>query len=114
MHGGVAKQSNEVEDTQSYEVKVKPDKKLKKKKRRNRGPFDGWKENLAGYLFIGPMFIGTSILVLFPIIASLALSFTDWNFVSGYKNASFIGFENFRVLLSNTLFHKALLNNILL
>ncbi|MEH7177800.1 carbohydrate ABC transporter permease [Neobacillus vireti] len=84
------------------------------KKTKNRTPFSGWKENLAGYAFIAPMFIGTSILVLFPILASFVLSFTDWNFVAGYENAKFVGFANFSKLLTNALFLKGLVNNILL
>ena len=83
-------------NTQLEEVKKQPNKVHKKTKRSNKSPFGGWKENLAGYLFIAPMFIGTSILVLFPIIASLALSFTNWNFVSGFEGASFVGVENFQ------------------
>lgn len=83
-------------------------------KKSKRAPFSGWKEDLAGYAFIGPMFIGTSILVLFPILASFVLSFTDWNFVSGYANAKFVGVENFSKLLTNPLFLKGLLNNIIL
>ncbi|WHX98761.1 sugar ABC transporter permease [Neobacillus sp. DY30] len=84
------------------------------KKVKNRAPFSGWRENLAGYAFIAPMFIGTSVLVLFPILASFVLSFTDWNFVSGYQNAKFVGFENFSKLLTNPLFLKGLVNNVIL
>jgi multiple sugar transport system permease protein len=83
-------------------------------KKRNSGPFSGWKENLSGYAFIAPMFIGTSVLVLFPILASFVLSFTDWNFVSGYQNAKFVGLDNFTKLLTNALFIKGLINNIIL
>lgn len=86
----------------------------KRVKKRNKDPFNDWRENLAGYLFIGPMFIGTSILVIFPIIASLALSFTDWNFVTGFESAKFIGFDNFKKLLTDELFRKSLINNFLL
>lgn len=86
----------------------------KRVKKRNKDPFNDWKENLAGYLFIGPMFIGTSLLVIFPIIASLALSFTDWNFVTGFENAKFIGLDNFKKLLTDELFRKSLINNFLL
>jgi multiple sugar transport system permease protein len=85
-----------------------------RKKAKKGSPFSGWKENLAGYAFIGPMFIGTSILVLFPILSSFVLSFTDWNFVSGYQNAKFVGFENFSKLFTNPLFQKGLLNNVIL
>ncbi|RCW74885.1 carbohydrate ABC transporter permease [Saliterribacillus persicus] len=88
--------------------------KVKKKKKRNGDPFSGWQENLSGYLFIAPMFLGTSALVLFPIIASLALSFTDWNFVAGFKNASFVGLENFQALFSNDTFLKSLKNNFII
>ncbi len=85
-----------------------------RKNAKKRTPFSGWKENLAGYAFIAPMFIGTSVLVLFPILSSFVLSFTDWNFVAGYENAEFVGFENFSKLLTNALFLKGLLNNIIL
>ncbi|MEH7238631.1 carbohydrate ABC transporter permease [Bacillus sp. JJ1562] len=93
---------------------VQKSKVQKRTKKRKSGPFSGWKENLAGYAFIAPMFIGTSVLVLFPILASFVLSFTDWNFVAGYQDAKFIGFENFLKLLTNALFIKGLINNILL
>ncbi|OLS40710.1 carbohydrate ABC transporter permease [Bacillus sp. MRMR6] len=81
---------------------------------KKRSPFRGWKEDLAGYAFIAPMFIGTSVLVLFPILSSFVLSFTNWNFVAGYENAKFVGFENFSKLLTNALFLKGLLNNVIL
>ncbi|SDN34708.1 carbohydrate ABC transporter permease [Bacillus sp. OK048] len=84
------------------------------KKTKRSTPFSGWNENLAGYAFIGPMFIGTSILVLFPILSSFVLSFTDWNFVAGYENAKFVGLGNFSKLLTNALFLKGLVNNVLL
>lgn len=72
------------------------------------------KETIAGYLFIGPMLIGVSILVLFPIIASIFLSFTDWNFITGMKDVNFIGLDNFKNLLSNSVFIKSLTNNMIL
>jgi multiple sugar transport system permease protein len=97
------------------ETKVVQTTKSNVSKRAKKGsPFSGWRENLAGYAFIGPMFIGTSILVLFPILSSFVLSFTDWNFVSGYANAKFVGFDNFTKLLTNALFLKGLVNNVLL
>ncbi|SHN22417.1 carbohydrate ABC transporter permease [Gracilibacillus kekensis] len=82
-----------------------------KKKKRNGDPFSGWRENLAGWLFIAPMLIGTSILVLFPMVSSLALSFTDWNFVSGYAEAAFVGLDNFVTLFNNNVFLQSLRNN---
>ncbi|WP_010283705.1 carbohydrate ABC transporter permease [Bacillus timonensis] len=96
------------------ELVQKTKSKVQRRAKRSRGPFSGWKENLSGYAFIAPMFIGTSVLVLFPILSSFVLSFTDWNFVSGYQNAKFVGFENFSKLLTNALFIKGLINNIIL
>ncbi|WP_163539704.1 sugar ABC transporter permease [Gracilibacillus sp. YIM 98692] len=96
------------------DTKIKEERSAKskrKKKKKTSDPFGGWRESLAGWLFIAPMFIGTSILVIFPIVASLALSFTDWNFVSGYANASFIGFDNFIALFNDDVFLKSLGNN---
>jgi multiple sugar transport system permease protein len=98
-----------VESTALQATKSKVNKRAKK-----GSPFKGWREDLAGYAFIGPMLIGTSVLVLFPILSSFVLSFTDWNFVAGYENAKFVGFENFTKLFSNALFLKGLLNNVIL
>lgn len=78
------------------------------------GPFNGWQENLTGLTFVAPMMIGTSILVLFPMIAAFILSFTDWNVVSGYGKAAFVGIENFITLFNNDVFLKALKNNFVL
>ncbi len=90
-----------------------PPKKIKKKKR-NSSPFSGWQENLAGYIFIAPMLIGTSVLVIFPILSSFILSFTNWNFISGFQNASFVGLQNYLNLLTSDVFLKSLRNNFLL
>lgn len=87
----------------------------RKKVKKLRGdPFGGWRENVAGWLFIAPMVIGTSVLVLFPILSSLVLAFTDWNIVAGYKNASFTGFDNFISLFNNSIFKKSLVNNFII
>lgn len=49
--------------------------------------------NLAGYLFIAPWLIAFFLFTLIPILASLFLSFTDYNVLSG--NWNFIGLANF-------------------
>ncbi|MNI24015.1 Lactose transport system permease protein LacF [compost metagenome] len=72
-----------------------------------------WVETLTGYVFIGPMVIGLSVLTLFPIIASIILSFTDWNFVAGLSKTKFVGFDNFTHLFSDGIFIKSLVNNII-
>lgn len=72
------------------------------------------RDNLAGYMFIGPMLLGSAILILFPIIASFFLSLTDWNFVTGLGGASFVGLDNFKDLFQDAVFLKGLTNNIIL
>ncbi|WP_026701771.1 carbohydrate ABC transporter permease [Salibacterium aidingense] len=70
-----------------------------------------FKENVAGYLFIAPMFIGTTILVIIPIILSLIVSFTDWVFINGLDQVNFVGLENFKQLLQDKPFIQSLVNN---
>ncbi|MBZ0286985.1 MAG: sugar ABC transporter permease [Anaerolineae bacterium] len=48
--------------------------------------------NLVGYLFISPWLIAFFLFTLIPILASLLLSFTDYNILGSWK---FVGVENF-------------------
>ncbi|MEY8752879.1 carbohydrate ABC transporter permease [Alkalicoccobacillus gibsonii] len=96
------------------EMKAQSKKLLRKKPQTSKSPLNSWRDAVAGWVFIGPMFIGTSILVIFPILSSLTLSFTNWNIVAGYENAEFIGLDNFVALFNDPLFIKSLGNNFLL
>lgn len=75
--------------------------------------FKGWQDTLAGYIFVAPMLIGVTVLTIFPILASIFLSFTDWNFITGLKGFNFIGLENFKNLFKDSIFLKSLTNNII-
>jgi multiple sugar transport system permease protein len=68
-------------------------------------------ENLAGILFVSPMLIGVSFLVLLPIIATFALSFADWSFITNISGLKWVGFDNFSKLLGDKVFLKSLMNN---
>ncbi|TVY00260.1 carbohydrate ABC transporter permease [Paenibacillus cremeus] len=70
-------------------------------------------ETLAGFLFVSPMLIGVFILVLLPIIATLILSFADWNFVAGWNGLKWVGLSNFQKLAHDTTFLKSITNNLL-
>lgn len=69
-------------------------------------------ENRMGYLFAGPWILGIILFGAFPFLASLYLSFTNYNMLS---TPTFIGFTNYRILffndsifwdsLSNTVYH---------
>lgn len=67
-------------------------------KRRNR------QSARAGYIFLSPWLIGFFVLTAGPMIASLYLSFTDYNL---FAAPNFTGIENYRRMLSDPSFIKA-------
>lgn len=71
------------------------------------------KESFAGFLFVSPMLIGVSILILFPIVATFLLSFVDWKFVVGLEQMKWVGFDNFQFIFGDKVFVKSLVNNAL-
>lgn len=68
-------------------------------------------ETLTGYIFIGPLIIGLTILTLLPILASIFLSLTDWSLVEDWSKIDFIGLDNFIRLFQDTVFLQSLRNN---
>jgi len=72
------------------------------------------RENLSGYLFIAPMFIGLFILTIIPTLITFILSFTDWSFIAGIEKIKFVGFKNFERLFDDNVFRISLKNNIYL
>jgi multiple sugar transport system permease protein len=79
----------------------------RKTKRMNREK----NENLAGLLFVSPMLVGVSVLVLIPIFATFALSFAEWSFITPLSQLQWVGFDNFTRLFKDAVFLKSLLNN---
>lgn len=70
-------------------------------------------ETLSGWLFILPSVLGFGLLTLVPIVFSLVMSFTDWNFLDGLKGFHFIGFNNFIDMWSDRWFTDSLKNNLI-
>ncbi|GIO98887.1 ABC transporter permease [Paenibacillus lautus] len=70
------------------------------------------KEQIAGYLFVAPLMLGLFILTLIPVIGSLLLSFTNWNFVAGMGAIKFAGLSNFVTLFKDSAFMQSLVNNL--
>lgn len=70
----------------------------------------GKKENLVGYAFIAPALVAFLVLVAFPFVSSILLSFTEWNFVSGLKGIKWVGLDNFKALLTDRNFTYAVKN----
>jgi multiple sugar transport system permease protein/sn-glycerol 3-phosphate transport system permease protein len=63
---------------------------------------------LAPYLFVAPAILMVLVFLYLPILVSLALSFSDWNFIR--PDVRFVGLENYRAVLGDANFHAALRN----
>lgn len=64
---------------------------------------------VKGYAFLLPNIFGFVLFVGTPVVASLALSFTNWD---GFKQMDFVGFENYRAMFSNSTFQIASINTL--
>ena len=63
------------------------------------------KEAISGYLFISPWLVGFLVLFAGPIVASLLLSFCQWDIMSPIK---WVGLANFDRLIDDELFWQSL------
>lgn len=69
------------------------------------------KEALAGYGFLTPNLLGFLLFTSIPVIASMVLSFLDWDLLSAPK---FVGFDNFIALFNDPFFWQYSWNTIYL
>lgn len=69
-------------------------------------------EMLTGICFILPSLLGFLVFTLIPVIISLFLSFTKWNFMEGWGAIKFTGLENYIRLFTDDWFTRSYLNNI--
>lgn len=72
-----------------------------------------WKDNIA-YLFLLPSMLGILLFSLGPLILSLFLSFTDWNFTDGFGNWNLVWFDNFKALIADKWFVDSLINTFII
>lgn len=69
------------------------------------------RQTLVGYTFLAPALIIFLVLVLLPVLASLILAFTKWNFFSGFSTLKFVGVQNFvKMFTTDKSIKTALLN----
>nr|WP_321457765.1 sugar ABC transporter permease [uncultured Cohaesibacter sp.] len=66
---------------------------------------------LAPYLFVGPALIFVVIFLYGPILFSVVLSFSDWNFITPQMH--FVGFDNYSHILGDSRFISASWNTLL-
>ncbi|WP_081922144.1 carbohydrate ABC transporter permease [Oceanobacillus jeddahense] len=66
---------------------------------------------ISGYLYVSPFFIIFFLVGLFPILFSLYLAFQQWN---GFSPMEFVGLNNFKIVLTDSLFWKSVYNTIVM
>ena len=64
---------------------------------------------LVGWLFIAPNLLGVLLFTFIPLVSVVALSFTEWNLVSGIEGIDFVGLDNFWFVLQDPTFWRSLL-----
>ncbi len=69
-------------------------------------------EERAGYLFLLPNLIGTTILIFLPIMITLVMGFSKFDIMHGLSGMKFVGLHNFKSILENDRFTAALTNNL--
>ncbi|MFE7503904.1 carbohydrate ABC transporter permease [Promicromonospora sp. NPDC057488] len=62
-------------------------------------------DNKAALVFLGPWLVGAVVLMIAPLLASLYLSFTDYNLL---QDPSFVGLDNFTRMLGDERLHQSL------
>ncbi|WP_420845943.1 carbohydrate ABC transporter permease [Niallia circulans] len=76
-----------------HQSSVTRKKSLSTKKKKN------WKEAGLFSLFVGPVFIAFTIVVLVPFFSGLYYSFTDWNGITG--EIKWVGLDNFKYIFTD-------------
>ena len=70
-------------------------------------------ENISGFLFILPSFIGFAVFFLYPVVFSLILSFCKWNLSPGFGKIKFVGLQNYTAILSDQWFTDSMKNSLI-
>ena len=78
---------------------------METKSKKQKGVSRTIRQNLVGYSFILPNFIGFFIFIFIPVMFSLALSFSDWD---GFTEMKFAGLENFINIFKDRVFVSAI------
>jgi len=66
---------------------------------------------LAPYLFVGPAIVFVVVFLYAPVVFSVGLSLSDWNFIR--PDANFVGLKNYRRIFADPNFRDAAVNTLL-
>lgn len=80
---------------------------------KTQGSKKEWKNFFTGIGFILPSLLGFVIFTFIPVVISLCLSFTSWNFMEGVEGIKFNGIANYIRLFSDEWFLNSYKNNII-
>jgi multiple sugar transport system permease protein len=69
--------------------------------------------DITGYGFLLPNIIGSFLFTFLPVLFSLVISFTDWDYTKGIGNWNFIGIQNYIDMWSDGWFRASLLNTLI-
>jgi oligogalacturonide transport system permease protein len=62
----------------------------------------------SGWLYLAPFLIGLAVFTLFPFVASLLLSFSDYRLQDGLDEARYIGFAHYVAMAGDATFRQSL------
>ncbi|MCI8516321.1 MAG: sugar ABC transporter permease [Hungatella sp.] len=71
------------------------------------------RDNLIAYSFLLPSLTGVVLFSMIPLVISLYVSLTDWNFTRGVGNWAFVGLENFKSLWQDQWFVASMKNTLI-
>ena len=63
------------------------------------------------YLFLLPGMLLFALFIIWPMLYSLRISFSDWNVVHPEKSIN-VGFQNYADVLADPIFHRAVVNTL--
>lgn len=82
----------------------------KSKPIKRRGLNNKWRDNLTGWLFIAPMFIGFFVFMFGPLLYAFFMSLNDWPLLG---DKEWIGFDNYKAITEDPTFATSLKNTAL-
>ena len=80
------------------------------KVKRTREPHLG--ERAFPRLMLAPTLVVMAILTAYPLVFTFVYSFTDYQYLKGAENASFVALKNYADLIQNVYFRQAVWNTV--
>jgi oligogalacturonide transport system permease protein len=67
-----------------------------------------YRDRASGYLYLAPFLIGLGVFTLFPFVASLLLSFSDYRLQDPIGSVQLVGADNYAAMVHDRTLHKSL------